>query len=154
MTFNEQQGAFDLVLDQDDFALDEGLETAVILSLFADARAPRGAGGEPDRRGWWGDAFPPVVFGSPIDGDAFGSRLWTLAGARQLPETAETARQYAKEALAWMIADGVAQAVDVQVDFPAPGVLSLGVNITKPAGDDLSYRWRLPWQAMGDGNGV
>jgi hypothetical protein len=39
-----------------------------------------------DRRGWWGDSFPPV------DGHLTGSRLWTLAREKQTEAVVERAR--------------------------------------------------------------
>ncbi len=52
---------------------DEGLETAVTISLFTDARAGEadGVSTEQDPRGWWGSAFL-----SP-EGD-IGSKLWLM----------------------------------------------------------------------------
>jgi phage gp46-like protein len=58
LTWDEQQGAADLALIDNDLASDRGLETAVLLSLFTDRRAQPDdvppSGDPADRRGWCG----------------------------------------------------------------------------------------------------
>ena len=110
------QGA-DLALETFALASDDGLETAVILSLFTDARARDDdtlPAGQTDRRGWWADAFPAVA------GDRFGSRLWLLRRSKQLQESLIVAREYAEEALAWLVeARGAAAARRWLAEEPA-----------------------------------
>jgi phage gp46-like protein len=93
-------------------ALEGGLATAVILSLFTDARA--GADdtlphGQTDRRGWAGDEFMPAATGQ----DAWGSLLWLLYAGKVTPDIPERARYYAAAALDWLVRDGIASRVDV-----------------------------------------
>lgn len=105
---------------------DAGLETAVVLSLFTDARAEDGdrlPDDETDPRGWWGDVA------ATVDGDRFGSRLWLLKREKQTQETLNRARTYAEEALAWLIDDGIATAVLVEAEWISRGLLGLGVTI-------------------------
>lgn len=135
---------YDLVLDGSDLAVDQGLYTAVALSLFTDARA--GAddvlpGEESDRRGWWADGFADIA------GDRIGSRLWLLGREKHLPGVAATARRYAEEALAWLVADGIARAVAVQAELAPGGRLDLAVTIERPSGAaPLTYRY--VWEAL------
>ncbi|SDH88323.1 phage GP46 family protein [Roseospirillum parvum] len=151
--------ACDLALDGDlDVATDAGLETAVLVSLFTDRRTnaddrlpddPSPAGSVSDRRGWWGDALPPGdEAGATRPGWRLGSRLWLLSREKQSGETARRAREYAEEALAWLIEDGVAAAVTVTAEWVAPGVLGLGVVIARPAQPDTRYD--LTWKAQAD----
>lgn len=125
-------------------AEDDGLETAVILSLFTDRRAeaddPLPAGD--DRRGWWADAFPAVP------GDLVGSRLWLLHREKQIPQTLTRARDYAEEALAWLVADGIAARVDVSAEVVRTGVLGLSVEIQRTAGPNARYRFESFWGAQ------
>ncbi|MFK0090935.1 phage GP46 family protein, partial [Pseudomonas sp. NPDC090755] len=109
----------ELVLSGFDLARDDGLETAVIISLFTDRRAsneqipaelPQG-----DLRGYWGD----VSNASPSD--QTGSLLWLLAREKQLSPVLSRAQQYCREALAWMIEDRVATRVEVAAEFIAQG---------------------------------
>lgn len=133
----------DLALDGFDLATDDGLETAVILSLFTDA--PAGADdplpeGETDRRGWWADAYPPVA------GDVIGSRLWLLSREKQLPAALNRAREYAATALAWLVTDGAAQRVDIDAEAVRAGVLGLAIAIHRPDNNVARFRFQALWQ--------
>ena len=117
-----------------DLASDDTIETAVILSLFTDARAdPADAlpAGETDRRGWWGDAVPEV------EGDCWGSRLWLLAREKQTQETLARAREYAREALSWLLEDGHATRIDVHASWVRQGLLGLSVEVDLASGSQF-----------------
>lgn len=143
----------EIVLANNDLATDGGLAAATALSLFCDRRVnpeelPDGA---TDRRGWWGDAFDPP--GDP----GIGSRLWLLAREKQRPDVLTRAREYAEEALRWMVDDGVARSVSASVVFlrdaptapvDVPGIF-LSVEIAKPNGDALVFRYSLTWTDHG-----
>lgn len=141
-TFIDLEHGADLALDQFDLASDSGLETAVILSLFTDARARDGdilPPGQTDRRGWWGDAY------SPVPGDRFGSRLWLLSASKQLQKTLVLAKQYAEEALAWMVEDAVAKKVDVDTFIVRDEVMGMTVRIYRPDGSIVPIRFESLW---------
>lgn len=123
-------------------ATDDGLETAVVVSLFSDRRAAPDdplPGHDDDRRGWWGDAWPE------IPGDRIGSRLWLLSREKQTPAALARAQQYAAEALAWLVDDGVASAVNVVARIPRDGVLGLEIAIDRPANPPIRYRLDAFW---------
>lgn len=121
---------------------DNGLETAIILSLFCNRRATPDElerfGGE-DPGGWWGDAL------SEIEGDEYGSKLWLLTREKETPETLERAREYAQVALAWMIEDGIAKAVTVEASWKERGVLSLVIDVERPnlPSERFAFVWEL-----------
>jgi len=122
-------------------AQDDGLVTSIVLSLFSDRRARADdiiPGGDSDRRGWWGDLVPPV------EGDEFGSRLWLLSREKTTPQTLNRAREYAQEALAWLVADGHAKAVTVEAEETRRGVLGLLVVVTLTDGSQLDQRYQVP----------
>ena len=135
----------DLALDAFDLAVDDSLDTAVILSLFTDARAldddvlPIG---QTDRRGWWADAYPAA------DGDRFGSRLWLLRAAKQLQQSLNLARGYAEEALAWLIEDGTASKVEVETFIARDEVMGMIVRISRPDGSVLPIRFEVLWNKV------
>jgi phage gp46-like protein len=107
-----------------DLASDAGLRTAVLISLLTDARAEADddiPDGSDDRRGWWAD--PDM-----------GSRLWLLVRETQTARTLERAREYAQEALAWLVEDGIARAVTVTAEWVRTGMLGLRVVIERAAG--------------------
>lgn len=135
--------AGDLEISGGALAADDGLETAVVISLFTDRRAEPGdplpdAGA--DRRGWWGDAL------ADVPGDRIGSRLWLLAREKQTQATLARAREYAAEALRWMIEDGVARAVNVTAEIVRDGVLGLGIEIVRSDKPVVQYRFDSFWK--------
>lgn len=145
LTWDAADGAADFALSAGDLLSDDGLETAVLLSLFTDRRAEDGdvlPDGETDRRGWWADAFPVE------DGDHFGSRLWQLARSKRTPETLRRAEEYAREALAWLLEDKVAGRVDVTAEALAGDILGLGVTIYRPTSDVAQYKFNYTWDAQ------
>lgn len=102
----------------------EPLVRAVIISLFTWRRANPSdelpdVGPQAQRMGWWGDSFPVVP------NDRIGSRLWLLSRAKLTNETLARAKEYADEALKWMVDDGVAARVDVEA--VRIGLSSLGM---------------------------
>jgi phage gp46-like protein len=127
---------------------DDGLDTAVILSLFTDARAedddilPNDSG---DKRGAWIDTF------SDNEGDKFGSRLWLLDRAKLLPETVNKVIEYCTESLKWMVKDGIAKAVNVTAEIIRHhplGIIGAQIDIVKPDGTTNRYKFENLWSAV------
>jgi phage gp46-like protein len=122
------------------YILDPGLETAVTISLFSDAQPegdPAPAPGDM-RRGWWADAYP-------LDANeaAIGSRLWSRRRSGPTADVLAQIGQDAEDALQWLVADGVANAVAVAATaIGATGVL-LNVSITRPGNPEA---WSKVWQ--------
>lgn len=123
---------------------DAGLETAIRLSLFTDARALEGdelpAGVREfgaDLRGWWGSAF--------MSTGAMGSRLWTLKRSALTADTRQRARDYCLEALAWLLTSGIASDVRVETEVAAGGVLKIGIEIERERNTParFAYLWEL-----------
>lgn len=134
---------FDLALNANgsDLAADDGLRSAVLVSLFTDRRANSDdvlPDGTDDRRGSWQDQYPD------LDGDLQGSRLWLLAREKQLPDVLQRAQAYAEEALAWLLADGVARAVTVTAEWVASGMLGLLVDIRLVNGSRFTDVFNYP----------
>ncbi|WP_449246575.1 phage GP46 family protein [Desulfarculus baarsii] len=124
LAFDEAARAGDLVYHAGALDTDDTLDTAILQSIFSDARARDDDAlpdGETSRRGWWGDGV------ADVEGDRFGSRLWLLCREKQTEATRQKAVAYVKEALAWLTADGVATAVDVDAAWTARGVLTIYV---------------------------
>jgi phage gp46-like protein len=132
----------DLFLDGARLATDDGLQTAIIVSLMtnrrADADDPLPAPGE--RGGWWGDVLAGAA------GDRIGSRLWLLAREKRLQSVIARAREYVIEALAWLIEDGVARTVEVSAEAQGEQTLAFGVFITRPEGPGRQ-RFDFTWEA-------
>lgn len=141
------RGLADVSIEANDLQVDDGLKTAIILSLFTDRRAELSdtlPDGQTDRRGWWADAVPVVA------GDRFGSRLWLLDRSKQTADTLERAQAYAQESLQWLIDDRVTDSVTVVAEFIQPNLgLGLAVSARRPGGDLVKFRFDYTWAAEG-----
>lgn len=129
-------GMFDLKIEKGDVVRDDGLETAVIISLFTDRRVTEEE--KPylanSKRGYWGDLF------SEIDGDKMGSRLWTLEREKRTTEVLRRAEDYAREALQWMIEDGVVLSISANASYDENKFLIIDLEIRKPLGNESRYQ--------------
>ncbi len=135
---------FDLGIVKNDLETDDGLETAVIISLFCDRRITDKElpPGETDKRGWWGDAVDPE------NQDLIGSKLWLLFREKQTQESLDRAKEYCEEALQWLLDDGIASAVDVETSYPEAGRIVIAAVITKPEGNEVKYKYNLIWEGQ------
>lgn len=140
--------------------IDDGLESAVIISLFTDRRAADDdviPDGTTNRRGWWADAYPE------IEADQIGSRLWLLFREKDTQAVVTRAREYAEEALAWLIDDGVASQVVVETGWvdrisraltetkttlSMPGVLGIRVSIVRTGHPVARFRFESFWEGV------
>lgn len=133
----------DFVRNGGNLLTDEGLETAVTISLFTNARAEDSDGLDPkqDQGGWWGSKY--------LDDNArpLGSRLWLLRRQPMTESGLLLSNQYAQEALQWMIDAGVAATVSAQTTLsnfvPQPGGALLTIGITRP--NTIAPRFSKAW---------
>ncbi len=133
-----------------DLAADVGLRTAILASLFTDARADDSADlpdpADTDRRGWWGDAFSQ-------QGEApgpSGSLLWLEARAFADEAARQRIEQHCRDALAWIAASGIAAAVDVASAWLSAGQLQVVIAIRRSAGQAQAERFfDFIWRAEG-----
>lgn len=144
MVMTENGG--ELVLSGFDLARDDGLETGVIISLFTDRRASSeqipAELPQDDLRGYWGDVS------NATPSDQTGSLLWLLAREKQLPQVLSRAKQYCLEALAWMVDDLIATRVEVTTEYGARGWMWITVDIFRPTGSPVRYRFNYEWAAQ------
>lgn len=134
-----EDGTLDLEVCCNDLATTDGLETAVAISLFTDARAPDDAElpAGADRGGCWMDSYPD------IEGDVTGSLLWLLTREKQTTEVLQRAERYARTALQWLLDDRVASAVTIAASYPLVGVLALAIEITDARGTPRRFAFAL-----------
>jgi phage gp46-like protein len=131
----------DISLDGPKLKTDSDLATAVTISLFTNRRANNDdiLDNPEDRQGWWGDTY------SLAQDDRIGSRLWILSRSKKTSEVLNLAREYAQEALQWLINDRVAENVNVSTKSINQNVLAIKVDITRPEGREIfeyDYVWR------------
>jgi phage gp46-like protein len=137
LQFDDGKDRADLVLEQGDLRLDQGLATAAIASLFTDGLAPVDPAVpvlDQDRRGWWPDA---------ITGDPWGSQLWKLDRGKAITPTLRQAERSALDALAWMKDEGIASAIGAHAILVDGDALELEVTIQR----GTARRWGDLWQS-------
>jgi phage gp46-like protein len=133
-------GLYDLVIDGNLFASAGGFETAIPVSLFTDARAPAALVSEPqNRRGWIGNLMTAATMRQ------LGSILWILDQARITQETLNIARLAVQDAFQWMVDDGVALGVLVDVTRAPKGALLITIQITDTS--NVVSRYQTLWRA-------
>lgn len=151
LAWNADDFAADLMLDAGQLATDDGMRTAILISLFSDARAaPEAVLPEEgdDRRGWWGDAVATDAgpdAGSARDRNRIGSLLWLLARSKATARVLIEAKQHCEEALDWLVRDGVASAVRVYVEAQGQ-TLAIAVELDRPTGPSRE-RHDFTWDA-------
>lgn len=101
--------------------MEDGLETAVVLSLFT------------ERGNWWADP-------------TFGSRLHELKREKDTADLPKRVKEVCEEALAWFVSEGVAESVVVDVSRVSSGIMQIAVTIVRPNQDASFYSYN--WDAM------
>lgn len=112
----------DLLYANGGIEADGGLKTAVLISLFSDAR-------DSNQRGWWGGEI--------------GSKLWTLQNAKRSAETLKKAQEFAQEALSWLIEEKICKKATVSAAYDNYGCLMLSVDLQK---HDDNARFDFLWR--------
>lgn len=144
LRWNNELYQADLAIDGDGL-LDSasGFETAVNISLFTWARddaADVALTGQ--RYGWWGDSF------SEDQGDRIGSLLWTMRRERNSTENRQRVVRICEDALAWMLVDGIASAIEVEVERWALQVIAVKISITRSQGGQWTGIWEAHLNAL------
>jgi phage gp46-like protein len=98
----------DLQLNKGDLLREKGLTTAVLISLFTDARADEDdkIDDKNDIRGYWADAVDGI---SQIT----GSKLWQYERIKTTQTVLVEMETVIREALQWLEDDGVAEKVEI-----------------------------------------
>lgn len=142
LRLTKSDGIFDLALSGADFANVDGLETALIVSLFTDARAKPSQVKSPDRRrGWVGNILNAET------GRQLGSRLWVYDQSRLTPDIMNAVAEEAKRCLFWMVQDGVARSVNAGVEKNSDRSINIVIDIVTASGENRRYE--LLWRSTG-----
>ena len=137
--YDSIKGCSDVHLDIFDLKRDSGFETAVLISLFTDKRAEDSdklPNNQIDRRGWWAD-------------NNLGSKLWLIEREKLLNEAKTKAEQYSKEALQWLIEEGIAETVLTEaVLVRGETALTLNIQIIQKSGEPIYFKYYYNWEAQ------
>ena len=77
-----------------------------------------------------------------------GSRLWLLSRAKQTPAVLALAKDYAGQAVKWLVDDGVCSAIDVSATFFGPGRLGVQGVFHRPGADPVTLRYAWVWSGV------
>jgi phage gp46-like protein len=142
---------FDLKVLNGDLQTDEGLETAVLISLFTDKRA---SNDDPildpnhpeDKRGWWGDQLEPFE-----EGDEIGSKIWLLSRSKTEKSIYLGLETYIRDALEWMVKDGVILKIEIAIErqnpLPENNTLAFEIKLYKIDGREIALNYSYQWDA-------
>ncbi len=140
----DDQGGYDIGVEDGDLTHEDGFDTAIITSWFTDARAPESKVIIPEnRRGWPGDVV------SPVENRNLGGLIWLVEQRRLIQNTLNEIIDYGQKALNWFVEDEVAKKVIVTgVIVPRMGIALLGV-ITSFSGNVTKHYVPL-WEVTGN----
>lgn len=131
-------GCPDFAIESGDLKADNGLENAVLISLYTDAYVksedlPQSV---TKNRGWWGDSI------SDNGGDRIGSTMWTFDRVGKINvETRNGVVDAAKKSLEWLIEDGIASRVFVSGSVIENERIELSIEIYRPEGDNNFFQF-------------
>lgn len=115
-------------------AMDQGLGTAVYISLFSGSD-------------WWGNVV------SERD-EKLESQLESLYERHLDNRTRLDAEEYCRKGLDWLKRAGIAKDIEVEASLPAVGWIGLHVLITQPSGAETNLRYQVNWAAQRVAMGV
>lgn len=102
---------YDISIANGDVVMDQSFDTAIVISLFSNARADENEVPKPsNRQGVW---YSPDV----------GSKLWIALTSRKTNDTLNKARDYTKSCLQWLIDDGYLKNIEVNVELISKGIV-------------------------------
>jgi phage gp46-like protein len=131
---------FNLQVDENGhLTTDDTLRTMVLVALFTWRRADPedDVPDASDLKGWWGDNYPEV------ENDQMGSKLWQLEGMKADDEALAFAREAIADALQFMLDDGIADSITIEVEIRERSILVGRVGILRP--EDPHVQWVDLW---------
>jgi phage gp46-like protein len=142
----DKHGRFDISFENGDFKKTKGLDTALDISIYTDARATSDLVPIPEQqRGWLGNLV------SAVTGRQLGSLLWLIDQRRLTQSTLNTAVDYTRKCLNWIIEDRVAKSINVTGQIIPQYGIQLQVIIVAVNGQTETRFFKL-WEVTGSGN--
>lgn len=129
-------------VDSSWLAVTDPLIRAVVISLFTWRRARPDDPHEGVKFGWWADGFGDDA------NDRIGSRLWLIAREKITNELLNRAREYAEEALQWLLDDRVATAITVSAERDGIERVALQCVIARDQAAPITLRFDNSWRTL------
>lgn len=152
MIWNNAESRGQLYRDGKQLQITDALTVPVVLSVFtwATRRLDGLIAPEEDRRGYWGDTLE--------QGDTYGCDLWQLSvadrhenqpirGGRVSAEFMELAAGSIRRSLEWMITDGIARTITVDVQRLDRERIAFRTEIVKGHGERYADNWEATFAA-------
>lgn len=140
--WDNTQALGDWVLAEGDLQTGQDLETACLVSLFSDALATPDfvpTDGTSDRRGWWGDYY---------NDRPLGTTLWQLDRAKTTRANLGLAQTTTRQALQWLIDDGVVADIIVNTQWITRSMMGIAVAFTRPDGSQTRFMFGWAWDNL------
>jgi phage gp46-like protein len=136
---NNDKGYYDFSLENGDFKLTNGLETALFMSIFCEKRAAPSEMPAPEtRRGWWGNTV--LGYGNY----EIGSKLWLLEQARKDNIVLGLSKTYVADGLQWLLEDNYAKNITINTSFIVDGI-EIQIDIAISQNKTISNSFQF-WQ--------
>ena len=123
-----------------DISFTEGttLQSVVLMSLLSWRKCSVSElDSDSNRYGYWIDT----------PSNRFGCRLWTLRRSKLTANTVILVKQFIKEALEWMMDEGICSAIEVRATQTSDRIMA-NVTIIKNTGDTESVTFDDLWKAL------
>ncbi len=144
LEYDNQTYQADLALDANGFiSLGGGFEGPVTASLYSWARDPDvdpSVTAQPF--GWWASQF------SDDENDNYGSLLYTFRRERISNEVQSRLNTTLQNALQWMVTDGIARRVEVEVERFDTQVVAAKITVTRADGKTWDRIWEIQIDAL------
>ena len=127
-------GYYDIAFENGNIKGVDGLESAILVSLFTDARASSGDVRDPlMRRGWLGNILNE-------DNRQLGSTLWLADQARADQNTANFLKREVKNCLNWMLEDGIIKYMSIATEIISSYTIKISINLVNNSGASEQYK--------------
>ena len=133
-----ENGLFEIAQKGGDFDTVDGLETAILVSLFTNSRRDESDISNPLNRGGWIGNWRTSKRPREL-----GGLCWTVEHERLTREVLNIARENAQNALAWMIDDGLCRNIEVETEPQNQSKIQYKITITSR--DGIKYDYIYLW---------
>ncbi|MBK2125118.1 phage GP46 family protein [Fangia hongkongensis] len=123
---NYENGYYDISIGSDgDLSKVSGLDTSLIVSLFANKRASDSeVPTKQYQEGWWGNLFSDDDF-------EIGSKVWIALNSSIEQSTISQIRKYVDDCYQWLIDDGYADSISVSVSSRDSSIVGVVIKFSK-----------------------
>ena len=146
--WNNKIGEGDIQFLNGDFVTGKELETAVLLSIFTDARVQDFKEG--DKSGWWGDLLQIV---EDENVHITGSKIWSVRRQKITQHIINLIKAYCYESLSWISDEGIASEINIDVNIDSVSnatekIVVLNIQLVKSERDILNIVLEDMWDAQ------